>query len=149
VASPLLDAEKAKAVAGVRLVAAISSGLAVVADDTWSAFQGREALEPTIVWDEGEKCRRLLRRVPGAAVLSERAHRRNAQEGGDVEAALRSSARSLEAEYVYPFQAHAPLEPMCALADVGAGAARSGSGRSIPTARRTKPPRRSRSRRRP
>jgi len=115
------DAEKAKAVAGVRLVAAISSGLAVVADDTWSAFQGREALEPTIVWDEGENAgvssAEFLARLssPNARTAG------TLKRGGDVEAALRSSARTLEAEYVYPFQAHAPLEPMCALADVGAG----------------------------
>ncbi|HSB64711.1 MAG TPA: molybdopterin cofactor-binding domain-containing protein, partial [Thermoanaerobaculia bacterium] len=46
-------AETALAVPGVRLVAPISAGLAVVADDTWAALRGREALEGTIVWDEG------------------------------------------------------------------------------------------------
>ena len=44
-------AEKAKAVRGVEAVFDISNGVAVVADNTWSAMQGRKALE--IVWDEG------------------------------------------------------------------------------------------------
>ena len=36
---------------GVKSVVQISSGVAVVADNTWSAMQGRKALE--IEWDEG------------------------------------------------------------------------------------------------
>ncbi len=47
------DEAKARAVAGVRMVAPIASGLAVIGDDTWAALAGREALEPTVVWDEG------------------------------------------------------------------------------------------------
>ena len=45
------DATKAKAVPGVKNVVQISSGVAVVADSTWAAMQGRKAL--TIQWDEG------------------------------------------------------------------------------------------------
>jgi isoquinoline 1-oxidoreductase subunit beta len=45
------DATKAKMVRGVKDVVQISSGVAVVADNTWSALQGRKALE--IRWDEG------------------------------------------------------------------------------------------------
>ena len=47
------DEAKARAVPGVRLVAPISAGLVVVGDDTWAAMSGRDALQPTIVWDEG------------------------------------------------------------------------------------------------
>ena len=45
------NADKAKAVHGVKTGVQISSGVAVVADNTWSAMQGREALE--IKWEEG------------------------------------------------------------------------------------------------
>ena len=45
------DAAKAKAVPGVKNVVQISNGVAVVADNTWSAMQGRRALD--IQWDEG------------------------------------------------------------------------------------------------
>ena len=45
------DATKAKAVPGVKNVVQISSGIAVVADNTWTAMQGRRALD--VKWDEG------------------------------------------------------------------------------------------------
>ncbi len=115
------DAEKAKAIEGVRMVAPISSGLAVIADDTWAAFKGREALEATIQWDEGENAgvssADMLARLSGPAARPAGALRR----GGDVQAALAQAARRLEAEYFFPFQAHAPIEPMCAVAEVRQG----------------------------
>src|SRR5258708_4199152 len=45
------DDSKAKSVRGVKQVLQISSGIAVVADNTWSAMEGRRALQ--ITWDEG------------------------------------------------------------------------------------------------
>src|SRR5205823_12154717 len=45
------DPTKAKAIRGVKQVLQISSGVAVVADNTWSAMEGRRALQ--IEWDEG------------------------------------------------------------------------------------------------
>ena len=45
------NAEKAKAIPGVKAVVEIESGIAVIADGFWPAQKGREALE--IVWDEG------------------------------------------------------------------------------------------------
>src|SRR5229473_1449461 len=45
------DDSKAKAVRGVKQILPISSGVAVVADNTWSAMEGRRALQ--ITWEEG------------------------------------------------------------------------------------------------
>src|SRR6185436_9490733 len=45
------NADKAKAVPGVKQVVQISSGIAVVADNYWAANKGAQALE--IKWDEG------------------------------------------------------------------------------------------------
>src|ERR1700674_4259278 len=45
------DAAKAKAIPGVKDVIQISNGVAVIADNTWTAMQGRRALE--VKWDEG------------------------------------------------------------------------------------------------
>src|SRR5688500_12660784 len=45
------DAAKAKAVPGVTHVIEIPQGVAVVANNTWAAMEGRRALQ--IVWDEG------------------------------------------------------------------------------------------------
>src|SRR5204862_4263955 len=46
-----VNAEKAKAVPGVRNVVPISSGIAVVADNYWAASKGAQALE--VKWNEG------------------------------------------------------------------------------------------------
>jgi isoquinoline 1-oxidoreductase beta subunit len=101
---------KALAVRGVTDVVGISNGVAVIADNTWSAMQGRKALE--VVWDEG----------PVASVNSAGISRMfadlAAQPGsvaksvGDADAALGSAARKLEAVYETPFLSHAPMEPM-------------------------------------
>src|ERR1700739_1732008 len=45
------DATKARAVPGVKDVIQISTGVAVIADNTWNAMQGRRALD--VKWDEG------------------------------------------------------------------------------------------------
>ena len=131
------DAGAARSVSGVQQVAAITSGLAVIADDTWAAFSGREALEPTVVWDEG----------PNAAASSEgmlaqlreavgRAGGRALRRGGDAEAALASASRRIEAEYFYPFQAHAAMETLTAVAHVRSDRCEIWAGTQSPNAAR-------------
>ena len=51
---------------------------------------------------------------------------------GDVDEALRTAARKIEAEYEYPFQSHACMGPGCAVADVRFGEARVWSGGQKP-----------------
>jgi len=112
------DAAKAKAVPGVKNVVEISKGIAVVADNTWTAMQGRRALD--VKWDEG----------PNAGVTSESITKlfadRTMQPGaearkeGDAAAALSGAAQKIEAIYEAPFQAHATMEPQNCTADVRA-----------------------------
>jgi isoquinoline 1-oxidoreductase beta subunit len=112
------DAAKAKAVPGVKNVIQISSGIAVVADSTWTAMQGRRALD--VKWDEGAN----------AGVTSDSISKlfadRTAQPGsearkeGDAPAALAGAAKKIEAVYEAPFLAHATMEPMNCTADVRA-----------------------------
>jgi isoquinoline 1-oxidoreductase subunit beta len=112
------DATKAKAIPGVKDVIQIPTGIAVVADNTWTAFQGRKALD--IKWDEG----------PNAAVTSA-SIRKSFQDAcetpgvvsrkeGDAAAGLASATQKLEAVYEAPYQAHATMEPMNGTADVRA-----------------------------
>jgi isoquinoline 1-oxidoreductase beta subunit len=98
------DATKAKAVAGVRDVIQISDGLAVVADSTWAAIQGRKALE--ITWDEGP-----------LADLSSAEIRQTLVEQASQPGKSGGSG-TLEAAYDVPFLAHATMEPMNCVADV-------------------------------
>jgi isoquinoline 1-oxidoreductase beta subunit len=108
------DGTKAKASQGVKAVVPISNGVAVVADSTWHALKGREAL--TVEWNEGpgaaestESLGRLMADLagkPGKAVRSD----------GDAAAALEKAAKRIEAVYELPFQAHATMEPQNATA---------------------------------
>jgi len=114
------DPAKAKAVPGVRDVipfetkgrgASTTGGVAVLADNSWAAIQGRKALE--VKWDEG----------PAVKESSQELHKQflaNAAKGGNVlrndgdsDSALASAgAKKLEATYEFPFAAHACMEPM-------------------------------------
>jgi isoquinoline 1-oxidoreductase beta subunit len=108
--------DKAKAVPGVRSVVQIGSGVAVAADDFWSAKLGRDALE--IIWDEGplagfdtpeQRVRYAeLAKSPGTI----------AREEGDPDGAFADADRQMTAEYEVPYLAHAPMEPLNALVDL-------------------------------
>jgi len=114
------DATKAKTVPGVREVfeikisgrgASTTGGVAVVADNSWAAIQGRKALE--VKWDEGaaasESSEELRKQFLDNAAKPAKNTLRN---DGDADAALSSSAKKLEAIYELPFAAHVCMEPM-------------------------------------
>jgi isoquinoline 1-oxidoreductase beta subunit len=116
------DARKAMAIPGVRHVVPIKSGIAtgvaVVADHTWAAMKGVEALEVT--WDAGpnqdfdsDVFLREMESAVGEAGFFVRGD-------GDAEKALPSAARRIDAVFEFPFQAHAPLETMNCIANVRA-----------------------------
>jgi isoquinoline 1-oxidoreductase beta subunit len=109
-----VDDAKAKAMPGVRAVVNIGEGVAVIADRYWNAKKAREAL--AITWDYG----------PGAgldnakieATLKEGAKQDGSviRKHGDVDAALKTAAKKVSAEYRLQLLAHATLEPMNCLA---------------------------------
>ncbi len=110
------DASKAKAVPGVKNVIQISNGVAVVAENTWSAMQGRKVLE--IKWDEGKTA---ASSTPGILQSFSEATRQPGQpqrQVGDATAALASAAKKIDAVYEVPYLAHAPMEPLNCVADV-------------------------------
>ena len=112
------DATAAKAVAGVRQVVQISSGVAVVGNGYWPAKLGRDALKVT--WDEGPVAQ------VSSATISQLFAERASQDGavarhdGDAVAALAGAAQRVEAVYEMPFLAHATMEPMNCTAHVRA-----------------------------
>ena len=112
------DASKAKALPGVKDVIQISSGVAVVADNTWTAFQGKKALNVT--WDEGPNVG-----VSSGSIFKafeERAEKPGvvSRKEGDAASAMAGAAQRVEAVYRVPYEAHATMEPMNCLADVQA-----------------------------
>ena len=112
------DATKAKAVPGVKNVIQISSGVAVVADSTWTAMQGRRALD--VKWDEGANASVSSESI--SKLFAERAAQPGveARKEGDAAAALAGAAKKIEAVYEAPFLAHATMEPQNCTADVRA-----------------------------
>ncbi len=105
-----VDARRARAVQGVRDVVELAAGVAVVAENTWSALRGREAL--SIIWDEGPQSAldsgQIRRRFEEAAMRPGRATR----DDGDARAVLRKAEPVIEAVYETPYLAHATMEPM-------------------------------------
>jgi isoquinoline 1-oxidoreductase beta subunit len=110
------DAAKITGMPGVRHVVPVGdSAVAVVADTWWHAKTALDALP--IVWDEGPNAQVSSATI--AEMLKEgldanQAFARN--QNGDVKAAIAGAAKKVEAVYAYPFQNHAPMEPMNATA---------------------------------
>ncbi|MGZ7865928.1 molybdopterin cofactor-binding domain-containing protein [Methylobacterium radiotolerans] len=104
------DAAAARKVAGVLDVVQVPTGVAVIARDTWSAMKGREAL--TVAWDDSTAETRS-----SDAILAEYRERAKspgltASERGDPQAALKGAAKVVEAEFTFPYLAHAAMEPL-------------------------------------
>jgi isoquinoline 1-oxidoreductase beta subunit len=126
-----VDDKEARRIAGVRQVMTIegpragalldrnlAAGVAVLADDFWSAQRGRQALH--IKWTPGpgaqDSSSALEQRA--LAALDQRARGKIARQDGDFDAARRGAARVIECTYIEPFLAHATMEPPNALIDL-------------------------------
>ena len=104
------DATAAKAVPGVVDVKQVPTGIAVYAKGFWPAKTGRDALK--ITWDDSKAEKRgsaellqqfrELSKTPGKLVKAE----------GDFAASVAKGGRVIEAEYVFPYLAHAAMEPL-------------------------------------
>ena len=100
----------ARAMPGVLDVVTIPTGVAVIAKDTWSAMKGREVLE--VAWDDsGAETR------SSDAILAEYRERLKnpgivASQRGDAAGAIGKAAKVLEAEFTFPYLAHASMEPL-------------------------------------
>ena len=119
------DASRALAIAGVRKIVEIPAaeapyafqplgGVAVLADNTWAAMRGRAALQ--IEWQHGDNVTHASTSYREALLAAVRAPGEVLRKTGDVEGALASAARVLEAEYYVPHLAHASMEPPVAVA---------------------------------
>ena len=92
-------------------------GVAIVADSWWRAEKARKSLK--VVWDEGATASQSSKGfAEQAAALSKQPATLPIRNDGDAKAALAAAAHVIEAEYSYPFIAHAPLEPQNCTADV-------------------------------
>lgn len=128
------DATAAKAMRGVLKVIDLPGGIAVIANNTWRAFQAAQAVQ--CEWAEAS--------YPGSttammdAIVASMASKKpdsTLRDDGNVDQALTGGAL-LEAEYRVPFVAHATMEPMNAVALLKDGKLNIWAGLQNPTSAR-------------
>jgi isoquinoline 1-oxidoreductase beta subunit len=89
-------------------------GVAVIADNTWSAMKGREKLK--VDWDEGENAGYNSDAYKTALQETARKSGKVVRNVGDVDAVFAKGGKTHEAEYYVPLLSHAPMEPPAAVA---------------------------------
>jgi isoquinoline 1-oxidoreductase beta subunit len=130
------DDTAARAVPGVRKVTAVlppglapggvgrafvpHAGVAVIADNTWAALQGRRALRGHIKWGYPEDKDKNHSGYESSAFREELEKSTNAagdvvRHKGDVDGALATAAQHIKADYYVPLLAQAPMEPPMAI----------------------------------
>ena len=132
------DDSAAMKVPGVVAVHKIPTGVAVVANSTWAAKQGRDTLK--VVWDETKAEKRgsaqMLAAFQDLATGKTPAPEKNGWAAFDSKGdAAKTAAGSgaLEIAYDFPFLAHATMEPMNCVAMVGKGPTKLVFGSQFPT----------------
>jgi isoquinoline 1-oxidoreductase beta subunit len=110
------DAGRVTSMKGVKKVVPVGDSAVAVVADTW--WQAKTALEQLpIEWDHGPNAKVSSESI--AAMLKEGLDAQQAfvgNQNGDVKSALSGAVKRIEAVYAYPFQNHAPMEPMNATA---------------------------------
>ncbi len=86
-----------------------SGGIAVIADNTWAAIQGRKALK--IEWDDGPHGTYNSQAYRAAMEATAKQPGKILRSDGDFAAAFASADKKVEAEYYIPHNAHATMEP--------------------------------------
>jgi isoquinoline 1-oxidoreductase beta subunit len=115
------DASAAKAIGGVVDVVQIPSGVAVVAKSFWAAKKGRDALQ--IEWDDSQAETRSTSEMWQALRELAKSKGAVAAEKGDAAKAIAAAKKVVEAEFEFPFLAHATMEPLDCVAQIqGSGA---------------------------
>ena len=95
----------------------LQSGVAIVGRDTWSVFKATRALQ--VQWDEGTTAQQSTEEFERfAEEHSKNSGAQTLHTDGDIDAALASAAKTVEAFYAYSYAHHANLEPQNCTAEV-------------------------------
>jgi len=104
------DATAALQVKGVVAVKPISNGVAVYAKGMWPALKGRKAL--SVRWDDSQAETRGSEQMIADYLTLARTPGQVRGQKGNVDAALAAGGELVEADYSFPYLAHAPMEPL-------------------------------------
>lgn len=111
------DDAEAKKVKGVEKVVQIPQGVAVLAKSTWAAISGRNALK--VEWDDaGAESRGSEDFLAMAKDAVSKPGVATAKKTGDVDKGFEGAAKVIEAEFTFPYLAHAPMEPLNCVVDL-------------------------------
>ena len=119
------DASAAKAINGVVDVIEMpvpkgapqfqpKGGIAIVAKNTWAAWQARKALN--VVWDDGKNGDYNSESFKKSLLQTVNEPQAHVREKGDTTSVLAKSINKLVADYYAPHLTQAPMEPPCATA---------------------------------
>jgi isoquinoline 1-oxidoreductase beta subunit len=125
------DPTEAKKVPGVVEVVQVPAGIAVLANDTWSAIRGRDALKVT--WDDSQAEMRSSAEMLESYREMVKKPGLKAGEHGEGAAGLARATKTVDAEYTFPFLAHAPMEPMNGTIELRSDGAEIWSGSQLQT----------------
>lgn len=89
-------------------------GVVVVAENTWSALKARDALEVT--WEKGKNSSYSSAPFIADMMKGAKSKGKIRRDNGDVDKGFKDAKTILEAEYIVPHLAHAPMETPCAVA---------------------------------
>ncbi len=109
-----VDDSAARQVEGVREVVRTPAGVVVLAEHTWAAMKGRDALR--VEWKESNV--ELSNATIDAKLRAALKGGRDAFKSGNVQKHFKGGATMVEAEYAVPYLAHAPMEPLSCTAKV-------------------------------
>jgi len=120
------DATEAKKVKGVLAVETIDrfkaphnfqplGGVAVIADSTWAAMQGRKKLQ--VKWDSGTHAGFDSASYKEELLSTARQPQKVMRAVGNVDQEFAKGGKTLEASYYVPLLSHVPMEPPVAVAD--------------------------------
>lgn len=110
------DDSEVRKINGIRHVVKTTDGIAVVADNFWLAQQGVKALK--VEWSGGDEklsSEGILESLKEAAANDKPVI---AKQKGSIKSAKSEAAKTLDVEYLIPFQAHACMEPLNCTAHV-------------------------------
>lgn len=99
------------AVDGTGMAVEVMPGVAIVAKDTWSAFQAKDKLK--VEWDLSNASTDSTSQFSDQAKKIAASFPEKPDDNvGDVDKSFANAGKTVEAYYEYPFAAHVPLEPM-------------------------------------
>ncbi|MEM9489354.1 MAG: xanthine dehydrogenase family protein molybdopterin-binding subunit [Myxococcota bacterium] len=126
------DDSSARRIKGVVAVVQVPRGVAVVAESFWTAKKGRDALR--VEWDDSEAEKRGSAELWAEYRSMIAKPGRSVRDDGEVAKALSGASKVIEADFEFPFLAHAPMETEDCVVQLKGGACEIWAGSQIQTA---------------